>query len=74
MQVYKMNSPKRGRALIINNKNFPSSSQPERHGTDIDATNIDQLLGHLGYITRLVGDLTAMVRIFMLLCTFLMTL
>ncbi|CAH1792905.1 unnamed protein product [Owenia fusiformis] len=47
---YNMKHPKRGMAIIINNKSFdPETRQQERKGSDVDASNIRQQLHELGF-------------------------
>ncbi|CAH1795557.1 unnamed protein product [Owenia fusiformis] len=47
---YNMKHPRRGMAVIINNRSFQSSTgMNERNGTDVDASNIFQRLNDLGF-------------------------
>lgn len=60
--VYKMDFPNRGRAIIVNNKNFSRELQKNgygtRIGTDIDATKIGHRLELLGFTVDRYHDLT----------------
>ncbi|XP_044060129.1 caspase-3-like [Siniperca chuatsi] len=56
---YKMDYPCIGTCLIINNKNFHSSTRMSaRNGTDIDASTAMKVFSTLGYKMRVANDLT----------------
>lgn len=55
-----MSYPKRGRAVIINNKNF-RGDDGRREGSDVDVRNISRLFFELKFETRKLQDLTAQV-------------
>ncbi|XP_059175774.1 caspase-3-like isoform X2 [Physella acuta] len=58
--VYKMNYPKRGVAVIINNRSFNSrTNMGERAGTDVDAESMHRLLNILGFEIIQRNNLTA---------------
>lgn len=57
--AYKMDYPRRGRAIIINNKTFhPKTEMNERHGTNTDASNLYNQLNKLGFDVSRYDDLT----------------
>ena len=55
--VYRMDHPKRGVFIIINNRHFLRLS--ERVGTDVDASHLYQLFMELGFDVRLEQNKTA---------------
>ncbi|KAF3693555.1 Caspase-3 [Channa argus] len=56
---YKMDYPRLGVCLIINNKNFHKSTRMStRDGTDVDAALAKKTFTDLGYETRVVNDQT----------------
>ncbi|XP_067936783.1 caspase-3-like [Watersipora subatra] len=58
-QIYKMSSPLRGRALIINNKTFSDPKFKPRHGSEVDVQNLRDLFTGLGFESIVKVDLTA---------------
>jgi hypothetical protein len=48
--MYRNFSTPKGLALVFNNREF--DKMPHRHGTDVDAKNITQLLTKLGYVVK----------------------
>lgn len=56
---YNMNHPKRGYALIFNNKTFDSRRYSERTGTDVDAKNLEDTLAKLKFQVTRCNNLTA---------------
>lgn len=58
-----MTSPKRGRAIIINNMNFKGRDEARREGSDVDLRNINRLFYELGFETTKLQDLTAKVGV-----------
>ena len=57
--VYNMNYPRRGIALIINNREFDrKTGMGARNGTDIDAANLYQTFKRFGFESKLVNNLT----------------
>lgn len=57
-----MSSPIRGRALVINNKNFISTKLRQRVGSDADVMNITGLLTALMFELTVATDLSAQVN------------
>ncbi|KAL4231257.1 Caspase-3 [Mactra antiquata] len=61
--LYKMDHPKRGKAVIINNKHFTREMQYKgygvRSGTDVDATKICSRLKMLGFEVERYHDATS---------------
>ncbi|XP_070544401.1 caspase-7-like [Ptychodera flava] len=56
--VYKT-YPKRGRALIINNKNFdPKTGMNVRNGTDLDRDNLNRTFNRLGFEVKAYDNLS----------------
>ncbi|XP_074503853.1 caspase-3-like [Sebastes fasciatus] len=56
---YKMDYPRLGSCLIINNKNFhPSSGMRPRKGTDVDAAAAMKTFSELGYKVNVANDQT----------------
>lgn len=55
---YKMNHLKRGKAIIINNKDF-SNDLKVREGTDKDASDLEKCLSKLGFEVTRFDNLTA---------------
>jgi hypothetical protein len=54
---YSMTKKPRGLALIINNKHFhPKCGMNTRVGTDVDAANLQQTFGYLGFLTAVLHD------------------
>ncbi|XP_067935149.1 caspase-2-like [Watersipora subatra] len=58
-QVYKMSSPLRGRALIINNKTFSVPGYSTRVGSEVDVRSLRDLFTGLGFESIVKMDLTA---------------
>ncbi|XP_067936777.1 caspase-3-like [Watersipora subatra] len=58
-RVYKMSSPLRGRALIINNKTFSVPGYSMRVGSDVDVRSLCDLFTGLGFEPIVKMDLTA---------------
>ncbi|CAF0709543.1 unnamed protein product [Brachionus calyciflorus] len=57
---YRMNYPRRGFAIIINNKRFdPRLDMPARDGTDLDADCLENTLKKLGFDTKRFNDCSA---------------
>lgn len=57
---YRMNHPRRGYAVIINNKRFDSRlDMPVRDGTDVDAASLETSLKKLGFETRIFHNCSA---------------
>ncbi|XP_077957069.1 caspase-3-like [Gasterosteus aculeatus] len=57
---YKMDYPCMGTCVIINIKNFhPKTGMETRHGTDVDAAELEKTFSKLGYKVTLVHDQTA---------------
>lgn len=52
-----MTSNPRGMALIIDNEVFDNDIMPKREGSQLDANNLDILLGQLGFKTILKRNL-----------------
>ena len=58
-EAYRMNRPKRGVFLIINNRDFDKKTlQKRRDGTDDDAANLYQLFMGRGFDVRLEHNKT----------------
>jgi len=63
-ECYKHWSKPKGLAIIFNNRRFARNMNlntpilPERHGTDVDCKNMENLLTQLGYDVRVKNDLT----------------
>lgn len=55
--LYKMNHPKRGMALIFNHQQFDSSALDERHGTEKDATTLTKVLKKHKFNVAIYNDL-----------------
>ncbi|XP_019625523.1 PREDICTED: caspase-3-like [Branchiostoma belcheri] len=56
---YDMSHPRRGLAVIINNKHFNASTQMEmREGSEVDLENLSQVLLDLDFEVRVYTDLT----------------
>ncbi|KAM6220722.1 caspase-3 isoform 1-T1 [Rhynchocyon petersi] len=56
---YKMDYPEMGLCIIINNKNFHSSTRmASRSGTDVDAASVRETFKNLNYEVRHKNDLT----------------
>uniref|UniRef100_A0A669EPP7 Caspase-3 n=1 Tax=Oreochromis niloticus TaxID=8128 RepID=A0A669EPP7_ORENI len=56
---YKMDYPCIGTCLVINNKNFqPTTGMSTRDGTDVDAKNVENTFGKLGYKVKVHHDQT----------------
>ena len=56
---YNMSHPRRGVALIFNNKTFePETEMPERRGTDVDAARLVGLFESLGFKPHMHNDFT----------------
>lgn len=56
---YKMDHPKRGQCLIINNMVFKKETgMDERKGSDVDAANVHQLFRKLGFDVDLHNNQT----------------
>lgn len=65
LPTYKMDASPKGICVIINNRNFivnpsdPSSKEmPERRGTDVDATQLQQLFTKLDFVVEMKVNLT----------------
>lgn len=57
---YNMNYPRRGKAVIFNNKTFSSKTgMGERTGTDVDAQNLYFMFTEMGFNTDIQNDLKA---------------
>ncbi|KAF7707393.1 caspase-3b [Silurus meridionalis] len=57
--VYRMDYPKLGKCLIINNKNFAKhTGMAERNGTDVDAANVMKVFCDLGFEAVFKNDQT----------------
>ena len=57
---YRMDHPRRGHFIIINNKKFhPRTQMNERTGTDSDAANLYTRFKELGFDVKLYSDLRA---------------
>ena len=56
--VYNMNYPRRGIAVIINNRKFGSTGMEAQKGIDIDAANLNQAFKGLGFDIKLINNLT----------------
>ena len=55
--VYNMTYPKRGMAVIINNRVFDRRTQMgERTGTDVDAANLYQVFKKLGFEVHMFNN------------------
>ena len=55
--VYNMTNPKRGMAVIINNRIFDRRTQMgERTGTDVDAANLYQVFKKLGFEVHMFNN------------------
>ncbi|XP_045188502.2 caspase-7-like [Mercenaria mercenaria] len=54
--VYKMDFPRRGKAVVINNEKFKDS--PQRKGTNVDMTRICNRLERLGFEVERHNDVT----------------
>ena len=57
--AYKMESTPRGICLIISNKEFENRDMPSRHGTELDAKNLEDTFKWLQFEVRILNDLTA---------------
>ncbi|ODM92296.1 Caspase-1 [Orchesella cincta] len=58
-EVYNMNHPKRGRALILNHENFNSNLDlGRRYGTERDKMSLQQTFKNLGFDVSAFDDLT----------------
>lgn len=58
--LYKMDHPRRGKAIVINNKQFKSHLQlPDRNGTDQDASALSCRFAELDFDVDLKNDQTA---------------
>ncbi|KTG29915.1 hypothetical protein cypCar_00006836 [Cyprinus carpio] len=56
---YSLNYPSIGHCIIINNKNFDrSTGMNQRNGTDVDAGNVMNVFGKLGYTVKVYNDQT----------------
>lgn len=57
--VYRMDHPKRGRFVIINNRKFlPETKMQERAGTDSDAANLYTTFKKLGFDIQMSNNQT----------------
>lgn len=57
--AYRMDYPKRGYAIIINNRKFdPHLRMPERHGTDVDAAGLYQVFTDLQFTVDLQHNMS----------------
>lgn len=57
---YNMNYPRRGKAVIFNNRTFSSKTgMGERTGTDVDARNLYFMFTEMGFDTDIKHDLKA---------------
>lgn len=57
---YRMSHPKRGFAIIINNKRFePRLDMPVRDGTDVDAASLENTLKKLSFDTKIFHNCSA---------------
>ncbi|XP_060783880.1 caspase-3b [Neoarius graeffei] len=57
--AYRMDYPKLGKCVIINNKNFhKNTGMGERNGTDVDAANLMTVFCKLGFRTVIQNDQT----------------
>jgi len=55
--VYRMNYPKRGMAIVINNRIFErKTGMNERTGTDVDAASLYQLFKDLGFEAHIFNN------------------
>nr|AGU12796.1 caspase 3b [Cyprinus carpio] len=56
---YSLKYPSIGHCIIINNKNFDrSTGMNQRNGTDVDAGNVMNVFGKLGYTVKVYNDQT----------------
>lgn len=62
LQVYKMSSKYRGRALVINNTHFTAPGIEQRVGSEVDVNNLSGLLTSLKFELTVADDFTAEVN------------
>ncbi len=60
LETYDFSHPRRGKAIIINNRNFDYrlTNQKDRDGTDIDAQVLENTFVRLGFETERVDNMT----------------
>ena len=59
--AYRMDHPKRGVFVLINNRNFDKTTcMPDRSGTDEDAANLRRLFKDMGFDVRSEKNLSTM--------------
>ncbi|XP_026480652.1 caspase-1-like [Ctenocephalides felis] len=55
-ECYNMEHKHRGHAIIFNHKTFNVSQLKERHGTDVDGNNLENILKNLGFKVAICHD------------------
>lgn len=62
LQTYRFNHKRRGKAIIINNRNFDQrlTGQMEREGTDVDASSLESTFLRLGLDVIRYDNLTTL--------------